>query len=168
VENGMGREITKEETFDILKKAADEGLVHGLSNWKEKPDTICNCCVDVCMWFESYHELGHDKTLDPSNYKVSVNAETCRACALCVRRCPMDALQLKFSAEARNKFHKAPVLDSDLCIGCGVCAHKCPTESLVLVPKEVTTEPPETIRHYGLSFLADRKAAQEEREKNAG
>ena len=32
VENGMGREITREETEEILKKAADEGLVHGISN----------------------------------------------------------------------------------------------------------------------------------------
>jgi len=168
VQNGMGREITKEETFAILKKAADEGLVHGVSNWKEAPDTICNCCNDVCMWFEAYYKLGHDKAVDPSNYKVSVNPQTCRACALCVRRCPMDALQLKFSAEAQNRFHKAPVLDPDVCIGCGVCVHKCPTDSLVLVRNEVTTEPPESVRAYGMHFLVDRKAAQEEREKSAG
>jgi len=40
VENGLGREITRDETLEILKKAADSGLVHGISNWEEKPDTI--------------------------------------------------------------------------------------------------------------------------------
>ena len=40
VENGLGREITREETLEILKKAADSGLVHGISNWVNKPDTI--------------------------------------------------------------------------------------------------------------------------------
>lgn len=40
VECGMGREITKEETKEILLKSAKAGLVHGVSNWEQKPDTI--------------------------------------------------------------------------------------------------------------------------------
>ena len=40
VENGLGREITRDETLEILKQAADSGLIHGISNWEEKPDTI--------------------------------------------------------------------------------------------------------------------------------
>ncbi|MBW1983391.1 MAG: hypothetical protein JRI53_01620 [Deltaproteobacteria bacterium] len=40
VENDLGREITKEETLEILKKAADAGLVHGISNMEENPDTL--------------------------------------------------------------------------------------------------------------------------------
>jgi hypothetical protein len=40
VESGMGREITREETEAILAKSAKAGLVHGVSNWEHKPDTI--------------------------------------------------------------------------------------------------------------------------------
>jgi len=40
VENGLGREITKEETLAILKQSADAGLVHGVANAQEKHDTI--------------------------------------------------------------------------------------------------------------------------------
>ena len=40
VENGLGREITKEETVDILKMAADAGLVHGMQNNEEHPETL--------------------------------------------------------------------------------------------------------------------------------
>jgi Na+-translocating ferredoxin:NAD+ oxidoreductase subunit B len=40
VESGMGREITREETEEILKKSAKAGLVHGVSNWEQQPDTI--------------------------------------------------------------------------------------------------------------------------------
>jgi len=41
VETGQGREITKNEAFAILKKAADSGLVHGTGNIDEQvPDTI--------------------------------------------------------------------------------------------------------------------------------
>lgn len=40
VENDLGREITKEETLEILKMAADAGLVHGIANMEENPDTL--------------------------------------------------------------------------------------------------------------------------------
>ncbi len=40
VENGHGRELTREECRDVLKKCADVGLVHGVSNWAEPVDTI--------------------------------------------------------------------------------------------------------------------------------
>ena len=40
VENDLGREITKEETLKILKGAADAGLVHGIANHQDKPDTL--------------------------------------------------------------------------------------------------------------------------------
>lgn len=169
VDNDQGREITKEETFEILKKAADAGLVHGITNFKEKPDTICNCCNCCCMWFEAYYKLDHDRSMDASNYKVEVNPDTCKGCALCIKRCHMDALQLKVHNKAPNKYHKAAVLvDPDLCIGCGVCVHKCPSDSLTLVRNQEITEPPKDVREYGRLFMADRLAAREKSENEAG
>ncbi|MBU2549851.1 MAG: 4Fe-4S binding protein [Proteobacteria bacterium] len=169
VNNGLGREITREETRDILKKAADSGLVHGVSNWKDGVDTICNCCSCCCMWFESFHKLGHSASMDASNYRIQVRPETCKACALCVKRCPVDALQLRVSPQARNKFGKAAVLDPDRCIGCGVCSHKCPSQSLRLVPKDQAelTEPPRDPREYMKHYLADRKAAAAKNQNTA-
>ena len=158
VQNGLGRVITREETERILKESADAGLVHGISNWQVKPDTICNCCSCCCLWTEAYHKLGHHKSLDTSNYRLRIQPEDCSGCGLCVKRCPMDALQLKFSDEVQNKYSKAPVLDPALCLGCGVCVHKCPTDSLTLEHKEEIQDPPENARDYVMRFMADRKA----------
>ena len=146
VKHGHGREITKEETLQILKKAADAGLVHGLENQTENPETLCNCDLEYCTMFKPYHQLDFDKSLDKSNYQVAATPETCKACALCVRRCPMDAIQLRFSTESTNKSRKAVVVDTDLCIGCGVCVHKCKTKSITLTRREETTQPPKTAR----------------------
>ena len=160
VENGLGREITKEETLEILRKSADSGLVHGISNYKENPDTICNCCSCCCMWLEGHHKMGHKASLEASNYKVRVEAESCKGCALCVKRCPMDALQLRVSAEAKNKVGKVAVVDLDLCIGCGVCVHKCPGDALALVRNQAITEPQQTAREWGARFAAEREAGR--------
>ncbi len=164
VDNGLGREITKEETREILKQAADSGLVHAISNWQQGADTICNCCNCCCLFMDAYHVLKHHKSHDVSNYRVRTNPGTCKACALCVKRCPMDALQLKTSTQATNKIHKAAVVDEDLCIGCGVCVHKCPTESLVLKGREKTYAPPKDVREWMERWREDRKAAQEKHE----
>ncbi len=60
----------------------------------------------------------------------------------------MDAIQLKYSTKATNKFRKAVEVDEDLCIGCGVCVHKCKPKSIMLKRKEEDeiTRPPKTKR----------------------
>jgi len=161
VQQELGEEITREQAREILKKAADSGLVHGISNWQQGVDTICNCCKCCCMWFESYHVLKHSGTLDPSNYRVAVTQETCEGCGLCVKRCPMEALRLEESPLANNKTGKVASLDVERCIGCGVCVHKCPSKSLVLERCEVTNDPPLNQREFGMRFLSERQAARE-------
>jgi NAD-dependent dihydropyrimidine dehydrogenase PreA subunit len=148
VKHGHGREITREETLEILKQAADAGLAHGLGNHQDKPDTLCNCDLEFCTMFKPFHQLGFDKSMAKSNYLVESDPETCKACGLCVKRCPMDAIELKFSTKATNKYRKAVKVDTDLCIGCGVCVHKCKPKSITLKRKEEKeiTRPPKTMR----------------------
>jgi formate hydrogenlyase subunit 6/NADH:ubiquinone oxidoreductase subunit I len=150
-----------QEARDILKQAAEEGLVHGVSNWLKGVDTICNCCKCCCMWFESFHVLKHDKSMDASNFILSANPETCTACGLCVQRCPMEALSLQESPQAKNKKGKMSVLQTDRCIGCGVCVYKCPSRSLTLIHRGTVTDPPQDPRDYANRFLAERSAHTE-------
>jgi len=160
VENGMGREITNEETLDILRQTAEAGLVHGASTWQDRVDTICNCCKCCCMWFQNYHELKHSGSMDPSNYRAQFNHELCKGCGLCVKRCPMEAIHLEESPEANNKTGKVAVVDGDVCIGCGVCAYKCPVEAIVLEQLDEVQEPPKDAREWTKRFYRDREAAR--------
>ena len=158
VENRMGREITKEKTLKILKQAADSGLVHAVSNWKKDPDTICNCCSCCCLFFMAYHQLDHHKSVDPSRYTVSVSAQTCKACGLCVEKCPMDALALNHHPLAKNKKSMAPMAENEKCLGCGICVYTCTTGSLVLNLSKKQSEPPETAGEWVRSFFKDKKS----------
>jgi len=166
VKHGMGEEIRKEETFEILQKAADAGLVHGISNALTNPDTICNCCSCCCLMLEPVNmpapvPRGHQ----PSNYKVEHDRKTCVACGKCVKLCPMGALDLRDKMDApkpeegkklRPKDLKEVVYDPGRCIGCGVCAHKCPTQSLSLKRMDEEHDYPRSMGDAGRRMMTER------------
>ena len=149
VENGLGKEITKEETLKILRMAADAGLVHGLSNTQEKMDTICNCCSCCCLFLESAVKMpgiiprGHQ----PSNYIREIDEEKCIVCGLCARLCPMNALKVN---------DKKLIFDPERCIGCGVCAHKCKHDATYLIHRDDEQDIPKDPREQGMRFLKER------------
>ena len=100
------------------------------------------------MWFKAYHEFGHGKSMDVSNYIASINPESCKGCGLCVKRCPMEAIELIASETYKNKVGKVAFLNKDNCIGCGVCAFKCPTKSIFLEKRRELTMPPANTREF--------------------
>ena len=165
VENDLGREITREEAHEILLEAAKSGLVHGVSNWLEGVDTLCNCCKCCCMWLEGYHVLEHPQSLSPSNYRVLHDDEKCKACGLCVKRCPMAIQRLEESPGANNKFGKVSVSTRERCIGCGVCVYTCPVEALTLERCETTEDPPKDVGEFVKHHLTDLQAALARRAK---
>ncbi|MHA2180153.1 MAG: indolepyruvate ferredoxin oxidoreductase subunit alpha [Promethearchaeota archaeon] len=148
VEYGMGREITKEETLEILKRAAEEGLVHGVSNNYEDIDTICNCCSH-CLYLDSLVKMpgivprGHT----PSNYIRDIKEEDCIGCGVCVTRCPLSALELK---------DKKVIFKPELCIGCGVCVYKCKQEAIYLVHREQEVNVPKDGTEQFVRYLTER------------
>ena len=161
VDSGLSREITREEAKAILEVAADAGLVHAISNRQKDVDTICNCCRCSCVFFESYHVLKHEKSHDFSNYRLKINPKTCKACGLCVQRCPIQALTLEDSPLAKNMQSKAATLmNPEKCLGCGVCVHKCPTQSLILEPRAEIHDPPKDKREWMAKLVMDQKQAE--------
>ena len=46
IRTGRGRKINREEAFEIIKKAEENGLVHQIPNTdgSGKTHAICNCC----------------------------------------------------------------------------------------------------------------------------
>ena len=167
IDNDLGREITREDAKTILERSAEAGLIHSVSNWQNEVDTICNCCQCCCLYLEAFHVLKHAKPMNHSNYEAQTNPATCSGCGLCVKRCPMDALSLEQSEQARNKTGKVAVLEPGICIGCGVCAYKCPTESLTLKRRERLDHPPVDIADQRKRFLAEREALRAGKQTSA-
>jgi ferredoxin len=99
-----------------------------------------------------------------SNYELKLNLDTCKACGLCVKRCPVDAMipgeataaSPNTADSSDQKALKKPVHVPEKCIGCGVCAHKCPTQSIALVRRETEEDIAETLSELGLRMLLER------------
>jgi ferredoxin len=125
IEYNFGREITKQEAREIIKKTEADGLVH--KTFHEKQDiekdeyAICNCCKCCCGTFEMFYK-GAMPTHTYASYIASVNLEECTQCEACVDICPMEAIGLEDEI----------MIDKDKCIGCGVCASNCPVDAISL------------------------------------
>lgn len=95
ISTGRGREITRQEAEEIIKKAEDMGLMHEGPHTEELGEcfAICNCCGCACF---SMRIATLFKTPDAirSNFSAVVDAEKCVACGQCVENCPVNALQL--------------------------------------------------------------------------
>lgn len=95
IKMGHGRQITKEEAFEIVAKAEANGLMHEMPNIGGENHThaICNCCGCSCFSLRC-GEYFHTSTMVRSNYVSQVDPEKCVACGECVEDCPMNALRL--------------------------------------------------------------------------
>lgn len=95
IKTGRGREITREEAYEIIRRAEDNGLMHSIPNLDSPGHThaICNCCGCGCYAMRLANEyLNND--IVRSNYKSVVDESKCVACGECVDVCPTNALRL--------------------------------------------------------------------------
>lgn len=95
VKTGRAREISYEETLEILKKAEENGLVHQITNLDgpEKIFGICNCCRCSCFALRN-SQFYNTPNLSRSNFVAKIEDEKCVACGQCVEHCPANALKL--------------------------------------------------------------------------
>ncbi len=133
VEMGIARYITKDEAFDILKRAQQAGLVLQPEN-SRRPEAICCCCGDCCVLLRMLKNHPRPVELYDSNFYVEVDRDKCTGCEECVEKCQLDARVMADGvAEVRL----------ERCIGCGNCVALCPAGANRLVKKAPAQGPAE-------------------------
>ncbi len=93
--NGEHRLITKEEAYEILRRAEDNGLVHEVNQALGFDDVtaICNCCGCSCYALR-IAELFRSPNGVSSNFIARVDKDKCVACGQCVENCQTNAVRL--------------------------------------------------------------------------
>ncbi len=122
---GIGREITQEQTLELIEKADKTGLVLQPS-FSKKIANICCCCGCCCQVLKYIKKHPVPAELVASPFIAHLDADLCTGCCLCIDRCQMDAIHME---------NEKAVLDIAKCIGCGLCVTACSTDALHLQRK---------------------------------
>jgi ferredoxin len=133
----LGWEISADKAIEILRAADKAGLMHsgeiGLTEDGRLDGAICNCCSDCCYPHLMADQIDADRWWPLKRYQAEVDAETCNACGLCVRRCPFEAVsQTRLETGKKGTAR----IETDLCRGCGLCATGCPQNAVFMRPLE--------------------------------
>ena len=126
VDRGSGRQISKQEAFDIMRQAEEDGLIHVVVNKQNVDHFICNCCPCCCQTMPVLIKHGIS-VIEPSRFAAEVDTEACTACGMCTDRCYFGAINQEGLEPAAVKQEK--------CLGCGLCQVTCPSDAISM--KEV-------------------------------
>ena len=135
----MAVELTKEEAYERVEKAAALGLtcqslwvqVEQLI-WGFKNDQmeafleICFCCPCCCvgMNLSKNGPRNIKRGFIPSGWTAVVDHDRCTGCGHCLDSyCPQDAIHFR---ESDGKM----VVNQEVCLGCGYCRSRCPEGSI--------------------------------------
>ena len=132
IRRGYGRKISAEEAIEIAANTRDNYMVHIADNVQNEVSYICHCCGCCCGMLKAINVHGIQSAVHTSNYLATVNDDKCKACARCVKACPVmaiDILPLKFGeATAR--------INEETCLGCGACNIACKNNAMSMKARE--------------------------------
>jgi len=150
--HNIARKIDKDEALNILDDCIDKGLMQIGDNIQDQVGFICNCCSCCCEGIQAYKELGYSPKYK-SNF-ISKNPEkNCITCGICVKRCPVDAIEM-VEIEGKKKIK----INEDVCLGCGLCVKFCPTKNLYMErKKKLEVVPRDSFERIVLSAIETNK-----------
>ena len=132
IENGSGREMSKEETLGVFYKAEELGSVIQPAN-SQNPMFICCCCGCCCGVLGMAKRFPRPAEYFHTNYFAEVDSELCKGCEKCLSRCQMEAISMDDGIAS---------VSLDRCIGCGLCTTTCKAKAIQLKRKESEFVPP--------------------------
>ena len=127
IDQGIGRQITRDEARELIQRQVDEGCMLQ-SNYTKYTEVICSCDRGCTNW-PGYVALGTDSKnyANQSHYNLLWDKDACIKCGACVDRCVPGAVTMGDDGY--------PTI-SGYCLRCGQCALACPVEARKLELKE--------------------------------
>ena len=144
--------LTRDEALATLRRSAEAGLVHTVSNNQEGLTYICNCCTLFVRHPARHQRVQAWRTPSPGRRSSTRSTpDLCQGCGLCEDACQFEALAVGETA----------IVNAFRCVGCGVCVLDCPEGALALVrrPEDEVLPPPVTEDDWRQQRAAARAAS---------
>ena len=104
IERGLGREITREEALDIIRRSEEAGLVHFVDNAEGQVKHNCNCCGCSCWNVGRIRrrKIARDDLM-ATYFMRTTDEDACVGCGACLDICPVQALKLEDERGRRGR-----------------------------------------------------------------
>jgi Pyruvate/2-oxoacid:ferredoxin oxidoreductase delta subunit len=128
IDQGLARELSREEALEVIRLTEEAGLVHFVDNAAGDIKHNCNCCGCACWNVGNIRRRKIPRDAIMATYFMrETDSDACTECGECATRCPVEAVRMS---------DNGPVIDREWCIGCGVCATVCPADAVILTHRE--------------------------------
>ena len=142
----IGREITKQETLNLIEQAREVGMILQTEN-SRKPNFVCCCCGCCCSVLKEAMKFPKPAEYLVTNYYAEVDTDECVICENCIDRCQMEAiLRVNNHVEIKN----------ERCIGCGACVYTCDGNAIRLNKIDKPKTPPKDLEKLWLQIYRER------------
>lgn len=159
--HGIARQVELSEALEILAHCREQGLVQIADNVARRPIYLCNCCGCCCLQLRAINRYGIRSAVHTSNFIAAGDAERCRGCGHCARRCPVQAIRLEPAPrQGQRKGRMRAVIDEEICLGCGLCHGACRHRFIRMEPRPVRVLTPESTLERVVNMAIDRGKLQ--------
>jgi electron transport complex protein RnfB len=150
IERKFAREITRQETDEVLRRSEEAGLVHMSNNSQDRLNLVCNCCPCCCTILTCFTRINAPYPFARGRWYAIVDEALCTGCGICAdQRCPVRAIDIEMDMAAI-------AINEDICIGCGLCVSACPVDALSMNLRKDAVTPPATILDLGAQALIEK------------
>ena len=161
VKHNYARKVDASEGIELLHLAYENNLVQCGENVRQGVTFICNCCGCCCEGLIAARKFGSLHPVQTTAFLPKINEERCTQCGLCVRACPIGAIETIESQDEWGNRHKEIKINEEICLGCGVCARACFKQSIKLQRRQEKIITPVNSVHRVVQMAIEKGQLQE-------